>query len=447
MRHAGNVRAPDRELALHYAREFYSRRKESVRLWVVPRTEITDIADPDLLQPPLDRSFKKPGGYVLRDKLDEARKRAGQQAGRPRRQMATEARLRDAPADPARPAAIRHVRASIRRLRAAIADLLLTMADDEFVIGFRDSEWTGIAPMLEEDVAFSSIAQDEIGHARLLYEMRGALTGEDADRLAFHRQPQRVPPRAAARSARARAGASPSRGAGCTTRPTRSGWPALAGSSFAPLAEVVAKIRREERYHLMHLDAWLERLGTRHGKPRGKVLSALKQLNAAGQVGVRAAARREQLLVDAGSAVGTHGGPGARWRSEANARLCASRTCARSPSDAACRGRPRSRHPRRVVRLALERVHVGRAARGGRGVVMRGVARGKAVGVGRLGRVCMTSTTPRSRRFPSSTWAWFGGVETGGGQHPRRAAADVRRLSRDRRDARRGRRAPARVRR
>jgi ring-1,2-phenylacetyl-CoA epoxidase subunit PaaB len=76
MRHAGNVRAPDRELAQHYAREFYSRRNESVRLWVVKRTEVFDLSDPDLLQPPLDRSFKKPGGYVLRDKLDEARKRA-----------------------------------------------------------------------------------------------------------------------------------------------------------------------------------------------------------------------------------------------------------------------------------------------------------------------------------------------------------------------------------
>ena len=50
---------------------------DSVRLWVVKRTEISDLSDPDLLQPPLDRSFKKPGGYVLRDKLDEARKRAG----------------------------------------------------------------------------------------------------------------------------------------------------------------------------------------------------------------------------------------------------------------------------------------------------------------------------------------------------------------------------------
>lgn len=76
MRHAGNVRAPDRDLAIHYAREFYSRRQESVRLWVVQRSEISDLADLDLLQPPLDRSFKKPGGYVMRDKLEVAKQRA-----------------------------------------------------------------------------------------------------------------------------------------------------------------------------------------------------------------------------------------------------------------------------------------------------------------------------------------------------------------------------------
>ena len=49
-------------------------------------------------------------------------------------------------------------------------ELLLGLADDELVIGWRDSEWTGIAPLLEEDVAFSSIAQNEIGHARAVYE-------------------------------------------------------------------------------------------------------------------------------------------------------------------------------------------------------------------------------------------------------------------------------------
>ena len=37
-----------------------------------------DLDDPDLLQPPLDRSFKKPGGYVMRDKLAAAREQSGQ---------------------------------------------------------------------------------------------------------------------------------------------------------------------------------------------------------------------------------------------------------------------------------------------------------------------------------------------------------------------------------
>jgi ring-1,2-phenylacetyl-CoA epoxidase subunit PaaB len=77
MRHAGNVLAPDRELAMHYAREFYSRRQESIRLWVVPRAAIEQVDDRDLLQPPLDRSFKKPAGYVIKDKLDAARVRGG----------------------------------------------------------------------------------------------------------------------------------------------------------------------------------------------------------------------------------------------------------------------------------------------------------------------------------------------------------------------------------
>jgi ring-1,2-phenylacetyl-CoA epoxidase subunit PaaB len=77
MTHGGSVLAPDRELALHYARELYGRRQESVRLWVVRRADVAVLDDPDLLDPPLDRSFKKPGGYVMRDKLADARARTG----------------------------------------------------------------------------------------------------------------------------------------------------------------------------------------------------------------------------------------------------------------------------------------------------------------------------------------------------------------------------------
>ncbi len=204
-------------------------------------------------------------------------------------------------------------------LRRALGELLLTLADDEFVIGFRDSEWTGIAPMLEEDVAFSSLAQDEIGHARLFYEMLGVLTDEDADHIAFGRKPEEY------------------RHARLLDQP-RQGWAftitrrwlyetadaarlaALADSTFRPLAEIVAKIRREERYHLMHVDTWLDRLAGRSGTPRGKVLSALKQLTPLA-LSVFAPLPNERLLVDAGVLQAPMAEIAQRWRSEANARL------------------------------------------------------------------------------------------------------------------------------
>src|SRR5437762_13445898 len=66
---------------------------------------------------------------------------------------------------------------------------ILEIADDELILGWRNSEWTGIAPLLEEDVAFSSIAQNEIGHARALYELAARELETTADELAFDRQP------------------------------------------------------------------------------------------------------------------------------------------------------------------------------------------------------------------------------------------------------------------
>src|SRR5438445_8399766 len=66
-------------------------------------------------------------------------------------------------------------------------ELLLAIADDELILGWRNSEWTGIAPFLEEDVAFSSISQNEIGHARALYELAARDLGTTADELALDR--------------------------------------------------------------------------------------------------------------------------------------------------------------------------------------------------------------------------------------------------------------------
>jgi ring-1,2-phenylacetyl-CoA epoxidase subunit PaaC len=156
---------------------------------------------------------------------------------------------------------------------APAADLLLTMADDEFVIGFADSEWTGIAPLLEEDVAMSSLAQDELGHAAALYDLLAAATGTDRDALAYDREP------AAYRHARLLDHA---RGDWAMTIARRFLYEtadavrldALVEGPWPPLADLVAKIRREERYHRMHIGAWLDRLAHAGGEARERLDAA-----------------------------------------------------------------------------------------------------------------------------------------------------------------------------
>jgi ring-1,2-phenylacetyl-CoA epoxidase subunit PaaC len=136
-----------------------------------------------------------------------------------------------------------------------VNELLLGLADDELVIGWRDSEWTGIAPVLEEDVAFSSIAQNEIGHARAVYE----LLTDDADALAFDRplEEYRCAPLVELRLMD-------------WARTIARRWlyevadeiriAALMGDADPTVAGLAAKINREEAYHRMHAEMWHERL-------------------------------------------------------------------------------------------------------------------------------------------------------------------------------------------
>ncbi len=143
--------------------------------------------------------------------------------------------------------------------RTALAELLLSLADDEFVIGFWDSEWTGIAPMLEEDVATSSIAQDELGHARALYELLAELTSDEGDRIAYGRDADAFRHAALLNHARGDWAFSVARRYLYETADAVR-LAALARSSHEPLALLAGKMRREETYHLLHAEAWLRRL-------------------------------------------------------------------------------------------------------------------------------------------------------------------------------------------
>jgi ring-1,2-phenylacetyl-CoA epoxidase subunit PaaC len=69
----------------------------------------------------------------------------------------------------------------------AIKELLYKMADDLLIIGHRNSEWTGLGPMLEEDIAFSSMAQDKIGQSLALYQLLETLGEPEPDTTAFTR--------------------------------------------------------------------------------------------------------------------------------------------------------------------------------------------------------------------------------------------------------------------
>jgi ring-1,2-phenylacetyl-CoA epoxidase subunit PaaC len=150
--------------------------------------------------------------------------------------------------------------------------LLLEIADDELILGWRDSEWTGIAPFLEEDVAFSSIAQNEIGHARALYELAARDLGTTADELAFDRAPEEY------RCAQLVELRLPSwehtiarhflYEEADEIRLER-----LKASDDAELAGLAAKIDREEVYHRMHAQMWFDRL---ENEPR--FVAALEEL-------------------------------------------------------------------------------------------------------------------------------------------------------------------------
>ncbi|SFT01587.1 1,2-phenylacetyl-CoA epoxidase subunit PaaC [Marininema halotolerans] len=156
----------------------------------------------------------------------------------------------------------------------ALKDLLFQLADDELCIGHRDSEWLGLAPDIEEDVAFSSIAQDEVGHATFYYERLAEIGEQDSDTLAFGR-------------------GSHERRNACLTERENGDWAysivrhffydtfdalrleALAKSSYPPLAEGVAKIQREERYHLLHMHLWFVRLCLAGGEARKRMETAI----------------------------------------------------------------------------------------------------------------------------------------------------------------------------
>lgn len=219
----------------------------------------------------------------------------------------------------------------------ALGELLRSMADDEFVIGFSDSEWTGIAPLLEEDVAMSSLAQDELGHATALYGLLGELTGTDPDALAYDREPDDY------RHCRLLDHA---RGDWSMTIARRFLYDtadgvrldALAAGTWAPLAELVGKLVREERYHRMHAGVWLDRLARGGEDARSRLVDALTTLGPDAAT-VFAPLPEEAALIEAGILATPMIELEQRWRSTIEPALAALDLPAPPPARDLARGR------------------------------------------------------------------------------------------------------------
>lgn len=157
----------------------------------------------------------------------------------------------------------------------AVKELLYKMADDALIVGHRNSEWTGIGPMLEEDLAFSSIAQDKIGHALALYNILHEVLGKPhPDQLGFMRKEKDF------------------RCCQYVEQPIGEydfsiirqflfdnaellRYDALTHSSFEPLAQLARKAKGEIKYHVMHADTFIKQLGKGTEESHARLQSAL----------------------------------------------------------------------------------------------------------------------------------------------------------------------------
>ncbi len=149
---------------------------------------------------------------------------------------------------------------------ADIREFVLAFADDEHLMGQQHTEWIGVAPFLEEDLAFSSIGQDELGHAATLYAIvagegdpnrEGGIDDRRLDALAFDPDPSRW------RSAHL-VEATTDNWAHALVRhwlydtAEQLRWELVAESTLEPLAGAAARAEREEWFHRRHADGLLD---------------------------------------------------------------------------------------------------------------------------------------------------------------------------------------------
>jgi len=194
----------------------------------------------------------------------------------------------------------------------AIKDLLYRIADDDLVLGHRNSEWTGIGPILEEDIAFSSMAQDKLGYAQAIYTILNEMGEADPDTLAFNRGA------GVSEKIVSENGESEDLFKCCHFVEYPIGeydfslmrhflfdyaeavrYEMLMHSTFEPLANLAKKFRGEIRYHVMHAHTWIKQLGQGSEESKARMQSALNECFPLA-LGIFEPSQYEDALIEAG---------------------------------------------------------------------------------------------------------------------------------------------------
>jgi ring-1,2-phenylacetyl-CoA epoxidase subunit PaaC len=171
--------------------------------------------------------------------------------------------------------------------KEALLNLLYQLADDDFILAYRGSEWLGLAPHIEEDVAFSSINQDTMGHAAMYYQLLEDLGEGNQDSLA-HARPSNERRNAILLEE--------VNGPGDYLKEPRYDWAftvvrhyfysvakkvridSLKNSSYEPLAQLAIKINTELYYHLLHWKTWFLQLVSAGGEASIRMREAMDRV-------------------------------------------------------------------------------------------------------------------------------------------------------------------------
>jgi ring-1,2-phenylacetyl-CoA epoxidase subunit PaaC len=156
----------------------------------------------------------------------------------------------------------------------AVKELLYKMADDLLIIGHRNSEWTGLGPILEEDISFSSMAQDKIGQSQALFVLLNDLGEQEPDTVAFTRNAGQFHNSQLVELPNGEYDFSLIRHF-LYDHADQLRFEGLAKSTYEPLAKVARKVKGELKYHVFHANTWVVKLGSANEESHAKMQAAL----------------------------------------------------------------------------------------------------------------------------------------------------------------------------